>query len=413
MIENFFFEIEHYGAVLNANRSYYLSRSQPPFLSSMILSVYDAEKEKGHEDRAWLERAFQFASRDHDMWVRDPHLAGNTGLSRYFDFGEGPAPESLKDETDHYKKVAQYFLFHPEAGPAHLVERNPGESQSLGVGSQYSLQLCDMPRTMEKPNCDPFREIALSRDYYKGDRSMRESGFDISFRFGPYGADTHHFAPVCLNSLLYKTEKDLEEMARILGHNTDREDWKARAAARKEAIQKYLWDAQRGEYFDYNTETQARSTYEYISTFYPLWAGIASPEQAAAILKNLSHFEEPGGLEMSPYDTGAQWDSPFVWAPVQLVAIEGLRRYGFSEDANHASYNFLSTVAENFRRDGTIREKYNAITRTTDASVKSGYSINVVGFGWTNAVFLEFLHQLPLAMVERLAKEQTSAKAAK
>jgi alpha,alpha-trehalase len=115
---------------------------------------------------------------------------------------------------------------------------------------------------------------------------------------------------------------------------------------------------------------------------------------------------------MSPYETGAQWDSPFVWAPVQLVAIEGLRRYGFSEDANRASYNFLSTIAENFRRDGTIREKYNAITRTTDASVKSGYSINVVGFGWTNGVFLEFLHQLPSTMVERLAKEQTSAKAA-
>jgi alpha,alpha-trehalase len=410
MIENFFFEIAHYGAVLNANRSYYLSRSQPPFLSSMIFAYYEAQKEKGHEDRAWLERAFQFASRDHDMWVREPHLAGNTGLSRYFDFGEGPAPESLKDETDHYKKVAQYFLVHPEAGPSHLLERNPGESQPLGVGSHYSLQLCDMPRTME--NCDPFREIALSRDYYKGDRSMRESGFDISFRFGAFGADTHHFAPVCLNSLLYKTEKDLEEMARILGHNADREKWKAQASARKEAIQKYLWDAQRGEYFDYNPETQARSTYEYISTFYPLWVGIASPEQAAAILENLSHFEQPGGLEMSPYDTGAQWDSPFVWAPVQLVAIEGLRRYGFSEDANRASYNFLSTVAENFRRDGTIREKYNAITRTTDASVKSGYSINVVGFGWTNAIFLEFLHQLPSTMVERLAKEQTSAKAA-
>jgi alpha,alpha-trehalase len=346
------------------------------------------------------------------MWIREPHLAGSTGLSRYFDFGEGPAPESLKDETDHYKKVAQYFLIHPEVRPSHLVERNPGESQSLGVGSQYSLQLCDMPRTMEKPKCDPFREIALSRDYYKGDRSMRESGFDISFRFGPYGADTHHYAPVCLNSLLYKTEKDLEEMARTLGHNADAEKWKSQAAARKDAIQKYLWDAQRGEYFDYNLDTQTRSTYEYISTFYPLWVGIASPEQATAILKNVSHFEEPGGLQMSPYETGAQWDSPFVWAPVQLVAIEGLRRYGFSEDANRASYNFLSTIAENFRRDGTIREKYNAITRTTDASVKSGYSINVVGFGWTNGVFLEFLHQLPLAMVERLAKEQTSTKAA-
>jgi len=412
MIENFFFEIEHYGAVLNANRSYYLSRSQPPFLTSMILSVYEAEKEKGHPDRAWLERAYQFASRDHEMWIREPHLAGNTGLSRYFDFGEGPAPESLKDETDHYKKVAEYFLVHPEAGPSHLVERNPGETQSLGVGSKYSLQLCDMPTTMEKAKCDSFRELALSRDYYKGDRAMRESGFDISFRFGPYGADTHHYAPVCLNSLLYKTETDLAEMANILGHSADAEKWKAQAAARKEAIQKYLWDEQRGEYFDYNTDTQVRSTYEYITTFYPLWVGIATADQAAAVMKNLAHFEEPGGMRMSPYETGVQWDSPFAWAPTQLIAIEGLRRYGYSEEANRNSYNFLSTIAENFRRDGTIREKYNSITRTTDASVTSGYSINVVGFGWTNATFLEFLHQLPSSMVDRLSKEQSLAKSA-
>jgi len=422
MIENFFFEIEHYGAVLNANRSYYLSRSQPPFLTSMILSLYQAQKEKGHQDRAWLERAYQFAVRDHDMWIREPHLAGDTGLSRYYDFGDGPAPESLKDETDHYKKVAQYFLLHSDSNPAHLVERNPGETQPLGVGSQYSLEMCDLPRTMEKPRCESFLELALSRDYYKGDRSMRESGFDISFRFSPYGADTHHFAAVCLNSLLYKTEKDLEEMSRILGSNSgaeetkkraaEAEEWKKRAAARKDAIQKYLWDPQRGEYFDYDFMKQTRSTYEYASTFYPLWTGITSADQAAAIMKSLSHFERPGGLQMSPYDTGAQWDSPFAWAPIQLIAMEGLRRYGFAEDADRMSYNFLSTVAENFRRDGTIREKYNAVNRGTDASVKSGYSINVVGFGWTNAIFLEFLHQLPAPMVERLAKEQISAKAA-
>lgn len=412
MVENFFFEIQNYGAVLNANRTYYLSRSQPPFLTSMILSVNEAQKAKGKEDRGWLERAYGYAVRDHAMWVEEPMLAGNTGLSRYLDFGEGPAPESLKDETDHYKKVAEYFLEHPETGRGYLVERKPGEKTPLGPGNAYSLQFCDIPKIMEGPKCEVIREVSLSREYYKGDRSMRESGFDISFRFSPYGADTHHFAPVCLNSLLYKTETDLEQMARMLEKTAEAEQWKKQAEARKEAINKYLWNAEKGEYLDFNFVTQKMSTYEYATTFYPLWAGEASKEQAATVLKTLSHFARPGGVMMSPYDTGMQWDAPFAWAPVQLVDIEGLRRYGFANEANRISYEFLSTVAENFRKDGTIREKYNAIDRSTEAPVKGGYQINVVGFGWTNGVFLVFLNHLPTEMVEKLGKEQVTAKAA-
>jgi alpha,alpha-trehalase len=346
------------------------------------------------------------------MWTQEPMLAGNTGLSRYFDFGEGPAPESLKDETDHYKKVAEYFLEHPETGHAYLVDRKAGEKTPLGPGASYSLQFCDIPRTMERPKCEVVKEVSLSREYYKGDRSMRESGFDISFRFNVYGADTHHFAPVCLNSLLYKTETDLEQMAGMLGKTAEAEQWKKQAAARKEAIQKYLWNAERGEYFDFNFVTQKMSTYEYATTYYPLWAGLASKEQAAATVKNLGHFEKPGGLMMSPYETGMQWDAPFAWAPVQLVDIEGLRRYDYVKEANRASYEFVSTVAENFRKDGTIREKYNAVERSTDAAVKGGYQINVVGFGWTNGVFLVFLNEMTAEMAEKLGKEQVAAKAA-
>src|SRR5258708_23909553 len=110
MVENFFFEIEHYGAVLNANRTYYLTRSQPPFLTSMILCVYDAQKAAGKEDRAWLERAYGYAARDHGLRTREPHLAGTTGLSRFYDFGNGAGPESMKDETGHYRQVAACFF---------------------------------------------------------------------------------------------------------------------------------------------------------------------------------------------------------------------------------------------------------------------------------------------------------------
>ena len=128
MVENFFFEIEHYGAVLNANRTYYLTRSQPPFLTSMILAVYEAQKAAGHEDRAWLEKAYGYAARDYGLWTREPHLAGSTGLSRYYDFGNGPAPESLKDETGHLTQVAAYFLGHPGGGRGYLVPAKSGDA---------------------------------------------------------------------------------------------------------------------------------------------------------------------------------------------------------------------------------------------------------------------------------------------
>ena len=404
MVENFFFEIEHYGTILNANRAYYLTRSQPPFLTSMIMAVYDAEKAAGHEDRGWLERAYGFASKDYESWNREPHTAGSTGLSRYYDFGNGPAPESLKDEAGSYRKVAGYFLLHPQA--QNYVAENTGGADS-GTGFQYAVQICDAPNTMAKPDCEPARKISLSPDYYKGDRSMRESGFDISFRFGPYGAATHHYAPICLNSLLYKTEKDLQMMGEILGRKDDAQKWMQRAELRKDRIQKYLWDPGRRLFFDYNFETGTRSSYEYVTTFYPLWAGLATQEQAQELARNLGIFEQPGGLAMSDNDAGVQWDYPYGWAPTQIIAIEGLRRYGFNDDANRISYNFLATIAENFRRDGTIREKYNVVTRSSESGVHAGYQQNVIGFGWTNAAFLVFLHELPKDWVDRLAKERT------
>ncbi len=404
MVDNFFFEIEHYGTILNANRAYYLTRSQPPFLTSMIMAVYEADKAAGHENRGWLEKAYGYASKDYETWNREPHLAGTTGLSRYYDFGNGPAPESLKDEAGSYRKVAAYFLLHPQAGRNYLVE-NTGDADSA-VGFRFSMQVCDAATTMAKPECEPARKISLAPDYYKGDRSMRESGFDISFRFGPYGAATHHYAPICLNSLLYKTEKDLQAMAEILGRKDESQKWLQRAEVRKERIQKYLWDPGRRLFFDYNFETGVRSSYEYITTFYPLWAGLATPEQAQELVRNLGIFEQPGGLAMSSNFADVQWDYPYGWAPTQIVAIEGLRRYGFNDDANRISYNFLATIAENFRRDGTIREKYNVVTRSSESGVHAGYQQNVIGFGWTNAAFLVFLHELPKDMTERLAKEQ-------
>jgi len=251
----------------------------------------------------------------------------------------------------------------------------------------------------------PVAQVTLSADFYKGDRSMRESGFDVSFRFGPFSAETHHYAPVCLNSLLYKTEKDLARMSSLLGRPEEAARWNTRATERQKLIQKYLWDAKQGLFFDYNFVTHTLSSYEYATTFYPLWAGLASPEQAQAVVKNLSLFEQPGGLAMSRVESQAQWDYPYGWAPIQLLAVDGMRRYGFTADADRVAYSFLSMVIEDFVTDRYIREKYNVVKRTSITRIVKGYSQNVIGFGWTNGVFLELLHEMPPAFLDRLKKE--------
>ena len=100
-------------------------------------------------------------------------------------------------------------------------------------------------------------------------------------------------------------------------------------------------------------------------------------------------------------------DYPYGWAPLQMLAAEGLHRYGRTADAERIAGKFVSMVAENFLRDGTIREKYNVVSRSSEVILQAGYADNVVGFGWTNGVFLELLHLLSKAEVERLVHSET------
>jgi alpha,alpha-trehalase len=398
MVDNFFFEIEHYGTVLNANRTYYLTRSQPPFLTSMILAVYEAEKAAGQADPTWLAKAYHYAAKDYAMWMHGEHLAGNTGLSRYYDFGEGPVPEGLHDEVGYYRDVIRYFLQRSATSP-YVVDANDSTRPA------YSLLVCQANQAPEASKCDLIKRVDLSEDFYKSDRAMRESGFDISFRFGPYGSETTHYAPVCLNSLLYKTERDLETISTWLGNKKEAEEWSARAEKRRKTMLDLMWDPERGLFFDYDFLTKTRSSYEYATTFYPLWVGLATPEQARRVADNVRLFEEPGGLTMSRRKTGAQWDYPYGWAPIQLLAVEGLRRYGYNTEADRISYEFLLMVLRNFQHDGNIREKYNVVTDSSKVNIAKGYKSNVVGFGWTNGVFLELLHSLPKQWVDRLTED--------
>ena len=113
MVDNFVFEIDNFGAVRNTNRAYYLTRSQPRFLSSMGRAVHEAQKAAGQNDRGSIEAAYDYVKRDHEIWTQAAHLAGSAGLSRYYDFGQGPAEEALQDETTSTGKSPAYFLLHP------------------------------------------------------------------------------------------------------------------------------------------------------------------------------------------------------------------------------------------------------------------------------------------------------------
>jgi alpha,alpha-trehalase len=385
IIENFFYEIENYGAVLNANRAYYLTRSQPPFLTSMIMAQYAADKKAGKADTKWLAKAYDYARRDHDLWIKPPKLAGDTGLARYFDVGEGPVPD-IADHPEYYAAIADWLLKHPEAEAQYGYIAATLEQ---GIGPELQVPLCDNKAC---PNAHP---VKLTADFYQGDRAMRESGYDPSFRWGPFDGSTHHFAPVCLNNLLYKAEMDLAEMATILGHPADAKKWRAAADTRKQLINKYLWNADKGMFFDWDFMTGKQSTYNYVTAFFPLWVGLATPEQAKAVMKNIGIFEHEGGLAMSDQQTGVQWDLPYGWAPNHLISVEGMRRAGFNSDADRVSVKFLDTIQSNFKRTGTIREKYNVVTGSDEAPVLAGYHENLIGFGWTNGTFLVLLHDLP------------------
>ena len=365
MAANFVYEIDKYGTILNANRTYYLSRSQPPFLTEMLLGAYRQDHDKEFLPAAWpaVQSYYRF-------WTTPPHLVETTGLSRYYDLGQGPAPEVMSDERDaqgrtHYDRVREYYR-------THAVD-------DYDV-SQYYDRATDQ----------------LTPLFYRGDRSMRESGYDPSNRFGPFSVDIIHYVPVCLNSLLFRMEKESAEIARELGRDGEARTWDERAEKRREAVDRYLWDEQAGLYFDYEFQKRARRRYQFATTFYPLWTGLASPAQARKVAANLFRFEAPGGILTSTQVTGNQWDAPFGWAPVQLIAIQGLRRYGFREDADRLTRKFLSMVTNAFDEHGVIVEKYDVKRRRSDvaAGIRFGYSANQVGFGWTNAAFVELLADL-------------------
>ncbi|KTD73268.1 alpha,alpha-trehalase [Legionella tucsonensis] len=354
MVDNLIYEVVNYGIVLNANRTYYLGRTQPPVLTEMILAYYNKDP-----DKLWLKSTLPAIEKLYHHWTSPPRAIPHIGLSRYYSGGAGQTPE---ESPIYYAKVINYFRTH--------------------YISDYDKALFYDPQNNK-----------LTPLFYVADRTIRESGFDITAKYGPFGAGILDFAPVDLNVLLYQMERDTQKIYKILGKDNEAIKWQARAEMRAKYINQYLWDESTGYYLDYDFKKKKRKYYPFATTFYPLWAGIASKEQAAAVVKHIPDLLMKGGIVTSINNSGLQWDAPFGWAPLQYFAVLGLERYGYKRFAIEVAAKFINTVNRGFQRNHAIFEKYDVstISTRTDNKIKYSYATNEIGFGWTNGVYLIFI----------------------
>jgi alpha,alpha-trehalase len=412
LVDNTVYEIEHYGATLNANRSYYLTRSQPPLIAATIRALWDASP-PAERDPRWLARALGAAMREYErVWNEPPRRSSacrgegdeQACLGRYAGIGRGQPPEV---EPGHFD-----WLW-----------------QQLGRSLEASY------RSRELASRDLVAELDRA---FEHDRCMRESGHDTTYRW--FWDTTHPGGPprpenrcadmltVDLNSLLYKFEVDVAHLLGQLQAARRGSDarlplelgppasvWCARARHRFELMRMHLWSARDGLFYDALLSPTGSIQTGYVSatTLYPLWALAdgcdASPgpafggaEKSLLVTNALRELEAAGGLlasarasrERFSSEPDRQWDYPNGWAPHQMIAWRGLDAQGFHEDADRLTAAWLFMLASNaVDNNGTIPEKYDVVARSH--AVFSEYGnvgtdfdyIATEGFGWMNASF--------------------------
>lgn len=390
MVDNFVYEITYFGKILNANRTYYLTRSQPPFMSSMIREVLSRLPENA-ETRSWLEGALTAAIKEYkSVWMGEERLTA-TGLSRYAGSAPGIPPEVEPHHFDHLLKP---------------IAKKRGLSIRV-LAAKYEAG------TLKVPELD----IALLHD-----RCVRESGHDTTYRWGGRCAD---FATVDLNSLLYKYELDLAFLIRTYFkgefQSVRAEDMREAALARKAKIRELLWDPKANLFFDYDVANRKRGSDVSATTFYPLWAHdredastrILSDDEAAKLIEaGLKLLEASGGVTATPQGQGKtdrQWEWPNGWAPHQMLLWDGLRSYGHHGVADRLTYKWLYTITKNaVDFNGTVPEKFDVVKRShlvfaEYGNVGTQFSyITKEGFGWMNASYQVGLRSLGRAKVELL-----------
>ncbi len=352
MVENFAHLIDSYGHIPNANRSYYLTRSQPPFFALMvrllaqidgpdIMTEYLPHMQK--EYNYWMDGYFRLSDRE-ATFRRVILLPDESILNRYWDDLPAPRPESYAEDVE----------------MAH-------QSASYGV--------------------DPGK-------LYRHIRAACESGWDFSCRWfrEETKMETIHtteIVPVDLNCILYDLEVTLAE---AYGHSSYSEPssyFLDKAEKRKEAIIKNLWNEDSGFFMDYNYEHNKSTPVMSLAGVYPLYFKVATAEQAAHVHDHIaSDFLKKGGVVSSLHASGQQWDSPNGWAPLQYITYVGLCNYEFYDTAEELKKRWLATNDNVFKKTGKMMEKYNVVD--PDGLAGGGEYPNQDGFGWTNAIYLWF-----------------------
>ncbi len=449
MSEHQAYQIIHYGKVLNANRTYYLTRSQPPFFAGLVRKVLAAHEETAvtanapaiptrafhtqKEMSRWRERMLQAAEREYTaVWSAPPRrtelCSGDVCLARYHGEGVGQPPEV---EPGHFSAFYQeHAISHGHCVP-------PGTTfatQRDFLNCASELERAYTGGVLRDPQIDAF---------FLQDQCVRESGHDTTFRWFKGGSEhCTDFATVDLNVLLLQYELDVAHL-HSRGNIEDRdhvERWCERARKRAELIQTHLWSDAIGAHFDFDVAKNRQSTYLSATSLYPLWVEPDNVCRVSLLTKKQSHrlvaavlpqLEAPGGLlataarslETVPKPTllelqgsdivslvpTRQWETPNGWAPHQVLAWAGLQQHGFERDAQRLAYRWLLLIAEsaaNFH--GTVPEKFDVVNRTHQVFAEYG-NVNTEfsyiakeGFGWMNASFLVGLKILTPDQREKL-----------
>lgn len=354
MVDNFAHLINHYGHIPNGNRSYFLSRSQPPFLALMVnlLAKNYGEAEIYKKYLPVLEMEYAFWMDGHDKitdayggYRRVVKTSKGAIMNRYWDDYPSPRPEAYKEDIE-------------------LAKRFNGDKKLL------------------------FRNI----------RAAAESGWDFSSRWTAGSPDlintqTTFYLPVDLNSLMYNLERTIAQAYNLQGEAAKSEHYQKLAEERKSNINEYCWVPSANYYMDYHWRKSVYSTEATAAGVFPLFFKIASKQQA----EGAAHFVErillrEGGVATTVISSGQQWDAPNGWAPLQWMAYEGLKNYGYDELASKIANRWTQRIEIVFGRTGKLMEKYNVMDTSLIAG--GGEYPTQDGFGWTNGVYLKMLAEL-------------------
>ncbi|WP_172329420.1 trehalase family glycosidase [Mangrovicoccus sp. HB161399] len=332
MLDNFAHAIRETGFVPNGFRSYFLTRSQPPFFAPMVA---DYGRATGDPAAAFA-RYLPAMEAEYRFFMESPRNRG--GLARYWDAGDGPRIE------------------------------------------MYATDLAWQDHARAHPGF--FRDL----------RAACESGWDFSSRWLSDPQDlgtirTTRIWPVDLNCLLLRME-ELLALAASDAAPDRAQGYRAAADRRRDAISARFFDAERGYFFDLLADDGSLLPVTSAAGLFPLWAGAATEAQAARAADWAERrLLRGGGLLTTDIASGQQWDSPNGWAPLQWIAVQGLRRYGHRALAAELRSRWLATCDAVFRASGKFVEKYNVIDPLSPGG-GGEYELQD-GFGWTNGVYLD------------------------